>query len=651
MGEGWSDWYALITTMHATDDRFTPRGIGTYAFGEPTDGQGIRNQLYSTDMSVCTYTYDDLPGTQGETHNIGELWTAMIWDLTWDLIDQYGYDPDLFNGTGGNNIALHLVTEGMKLQACSPGFADGRDGILAADQLLYNGANQCLIWAAFARRGLGFSADQGSSFDFTDGTGAFDLPPVCQIAVLAPVAGFTVDRNSSCLELATFKFADQSQNIAQYYLWDFGDGITSTEANPVHQYEVPGSYTVSLVVTNNIGADTLIQSDLITVTVLEVPAVASATVCAGNTTSLTAVLGIAGNTAEWRDSTGNIVFTGTTFETPALLNTTTFQVNEAENVPVQQVGPAGPGTGGNHNTSFIAQTFFTAEKAFSIKSALVRAQGAGNRDIRLIDVSTGSILQSVTVNVPAGQSRIPLNLTVPAIGEYALEAGPMVNLYRDNAGVVYPFDISGLVTITGSNAGQDGFYYYFYDWEVQEVPCRSAEVPVTVTVTPGPLANFSIELANTTATFSDLSTGSPSSWAWDFGDGTTSDQPSPAHTYASAGVYIVTLTVSDGSCSHVFTQTVDFSTGTNTLNQDLFDVQLSPNPATGQTNLTLTGTPGGRFVNISLYSTDGRLVQQNRYDSLQGAVVRLGLENMASGMYLVKIGAENGVVVKKLTVQ
>ncbi|MCC6282716.1 MAG: T9SS-dependent M36 family metallopeptidase [Saprospiraceae bacterium] len=651
MGEGWSDWYALITTMHATDDRFTPRPVGTYSFGEPTDGQGIRNQLYSTDMSVCTYTYDDLPGTQGETHNIGELWTAMIWDLTWDLIDQYGYDPDLFNGTGGNNIALHLVTEGMKLQACSPGFADGRDGILAADQLLYNGANQCLIWAAFARRGLGFSADQGSSFDFTDGTGAFDLPPVCQIAVLAPVAGFTVDRNSSCLELATFKFADQSQNIAQYYLWDFGDGITSTEANPVHQYEVPGSYTVSLVVTNNIGADTLIQSDLITVTVLEVPAVASATVCAGNTTSLTAVLGIAGNTAEWRDSTGNIVFTGTTFETPALLNTTTFQVNEAENVPVQQVGPAGPGTGGNHNTSFIAQTFFTAEKAFSIKSALVRAQGAGNRDIRLIDVSTGSILQSVTVNVPAGQSRIPLNLTVPAIGEYALEAGPMVNLYRDNAGVVYPFDISGLVTITGSNAGQDGFYYYFYDWEVQEVPCRSAEVPVTVTVTPGPLANFSIELANTTATFSDLSTGSPSSWAWDFGDGTTSDQPSPAHTYASAGVYIVTLTVSDGSCSHVFTQTVDFSTGTNTLNQDLFDVQLSPNPATGQTNLTLTGTPGGRFVNISLYSTDGRLVQQNRYDSLQGAVVRLGLENMASGMYLVKIGAENGVVVKKLTVQ
>jgi PKD repeat protein len=253
--------------------------------------------------------------------------------------------------------------------------------------------------------------------------------------------------------------------------------------------------------------------------------------------------------------------------------------------------------------------------------------------------------------VPAGENRIALNLTVPALGEYAVEAGPNVNLYRDNAGVVYPFDIAGLLSITGSNAGQDGFYYYFYDWEVQEVPCRSADIPVTVTVTPGPLANFSTALANTTATFSDLSTGSPSSWAWDFGDGGTSDQPNPVHTYAAAGVYNVSLTVSDGICSHVFTQTIDFSTGTNTLNQDLFDVQLSPNPATGQTNLTLAGTPGGRFVQIALYSTDGRLVQNNRFDTLQGSVVRLGLENLASGMYLVKISAENGVVVKKLTVQ
>src|SRR5690606_25022223 len=58
-----------------------------------------------------------------------------------------------------------------------PGFVDGRDAILAADVALYGGANQCAIWEAFARRGLGFSAIQGSSSSKTDGTEAFDLPP------------------------------------------------------------------------------------------------------------------------------------------------------------------------------------------------------------------------------------------------------------------------------------------------------------------------------------------------------------------------------------------------------------------------------------------------------------------------------------------
>jgi uncharacterized repeat protein (TIGR01451 family) len=101
--------------------------------------------------------------------------------MTWKLIDEYGFDPDIYNGTGGNNIAMALVVEGLKQQPCSPGFVDGRDGILMADQLLFNGANQCLIWEAFANRGLGFSADQGSSNNRSDGTEAFDMPPSCTV--------------------------------------------------------------------------------------------------------------------------------------------------------------------------------------------------------------------------------------------------------------------------------------------------------------------------------------------------------------------------------------------------------------------------------------------------------------------------------------
>ena len=175
MGEGWSDWFGLMLTLKEGDQGTDARGIGTYLFGQGAGGAGIRTHRYSTNMSVNPHTYNSIK-TEAAPHGVGSVWAVMLWDMTWDLIDQYGFDEDIYNGTGGNNIALDLVIEALKLQPCSPGFVDGRDAILQADQLLYGGANQCLIWDAFARRGLGYSASQGSSGSKTDGTEAFDTP-------------------------------------------------------------------------------------------------------------------------------------------------------------------------------------------------------------------------------------------------------------------------------------------------------------------------------------------------------------------------------------------------------------------------------------------------------------------------------------------
>lgn len=184
MGEGWSDWWGMVLTVKTSQNANTARGIGTYASGEPTDGGGIRPFPYSRDMAINPVTYGDVANVSvfSQPHGIGSIWCSMIWDLYWNLIDEYGYDTDLYNGTGGNNIAMNLITQGCTYQGCSPGFIDGRDGILAADQALYGGANECIIWEAFARRGLGFSADQGSSNSRSDGTESFDLPPdlVCE---------------------------------------------------------------------------------------------------------------------------------------------------------------------------------------------------------------------------------------------------------------------------------------------------------------------------------------------------------------------------------------------------------------------------------------------------------------------------------------
>lgn len=175
MGEGWSDWYGLLLTMDSSDTGPESRAVGTYLFGQGPGGAGIREFPYSTDMAVNPHTYDRII-TAAVPHGVGSVWCAMLWEMTWGLIDEYGFDEDFYYGTGGNNIAMALVTEALRLQPCSPGFVDGRDAILEADQLLYGGANQCIIWEAFAKRGLGFSADQGSSSSRSDGSEAFDLP-------------------------------------------------------------------------------------------------------------------------------------------------------------------------------------------------------------------------------------------------------------------------------------------------------------------------------------------------------------------------------------------------------------------------------------------------------------------------------------------
>lgn len=180
MGEGWSDYFGLMLTQKPGDAGEDGRGIGTYAIGEGTGGIGIRAKPYSTDFGLNNFTYNDIR-TQYPPHGVGSVWATMLWEMTWAFIDQYGFDSDIYHGTGGNNMALQLVVDGLRLQSCSPGFVDGRDAILEADELANDGENKCLIWEAFAKRGLGYSASQGSSNSTADGTEAFDLPPECSL--------------------------------------------------------------------------------------------------------------------------------------------------------------------------------------------------------------------------------------------------------------------------------------------------------------------------------------------------------------------------------------------------------------------------------------------------------------------------------------
>jgi hypothetical protein len=97
-----------------------------------------------------------------ETHVFGT--SLGCYDLGYVLgvlVDEYGWNADPFNTASGNYRAIKLVMEGLKNTPCNPGFVDARDAILAADQTLYNGVDVCTLWKVFARRGLGYSADEG----------------------------------------------------------------------------------------------------------------------------------------------------------------------------------------------------------------------------------------------------------------------------------------------------------------------------------------------------------------------------------------------------------------------------------------------------------------------------------------------------------
>jgi extracellular elastinolytic metalloproteinase len=185
MGEGWSDFLALVLTARDGDEDVA-RGVGNYVVFQGADGIGIRPTPYSRDMGVNDSTYQTVIDEAGTPtlsipHGVGYVWATMLWEMYGSLVENHGFSGDIYGDwtMGGNNLALQLVIDGMKFQRCSPGFVDGRNAILEADLALTGGENQCLIWEAFAKRGLGIDAEQRSSKKTNDGTASFDVPAEC----------------------------------------------------------------------------------------------------------------------------------------------------------------------------------------------------------------------------------------------------------------------------------------------------------------------------------------------------------------------------------------------------------------------------------------------------------------------------------------
>lgn len=280
MGEGWSDYYYLFQTQSPLQTANTPVAVADYVNGPNPlfDAKGIRRFAYSYDMTINPLTFGDYNSGGGlvpnfEEHNAGEIWASALWDMQWNLINKYGYSTDLYNGKGGNNVAMQLVMDGLKLQPANPTFLNARDAILTADLIRNKGVNFDAIWSAFARRGFGYSADSDildlgtqpgtgtpvvfvDSPNSTDVREAFDLPPGSSSSHLRGTV-FTDVNGNGVQDVGDAGIPNWTLylDINENGRYDALEPTDKTDTNGDYEFTlyVPGQFTVSSIIPSGFG--------------------------------------------------------------------------------------------------------------------------------------------------------------------------------------------------------------------------------------------------------------------------------------------------------------------------------------------------------------------------------------------------------------
>ena len=213
MGEGWSDFFALSLTSASGDNLNGNYAKGAYAslrlWGSDYQANyyfGVRRYPYSTDLEKNPLTFKDIDPDQAsehtgipmnpvlygfsaaEVHMQGEVWCSALWECRAALITKLGFAT-------GNQLMMQLVVDGLKLTPLNPTFIQARDAILQAEQADCSGTNKTVLWAAFAKRGLGVGATAPASSTTTGVVESFDsldnlnITPGFGKQVAGPVGG------------------------------------------------------------------------------------------------------------------------------------------------------------------------------------------------------------------------------------------------------------------------------------------------------------------------------------------------------------------------------------------------------------------------------------------------------------------------------
>ncbi len=485
-----------------------------------------------------------------------------------------------------------------------------------------------------------------------------------------PSADFDANQNTS----TNFDFV-ALDGAADSYTWDFGDGNTSAIANPNHEYTLPDVYTVTLVTENECGSSSTTQS----VTVSFDPVVSFE--ASGQT-------GCVPYTVQYQ----NTSFAGTSFEwtfpggTPASSTdenpTVIYETAGVYDVTLEATNQFGTST--ETYTEFIAaEDVPMVDFSYNVNGAMVEFMAIGNADTWSWDFGDGMTGMGANVNYTFDAEDIYNVTLIGSNGCGEVEQSYEVVAYSaPTAG----FSLANSVYCVGEeiafeNNSSDNSTSYSWNFEGADTASSSEENPIitysqvgtydvsltvsnpvgedvdmqssVITIMDVPTVAFSSSSIQLSFDFENLSEGSENC-VWDFGDGNTSTDSDPSHTYTSEGEFTVTLTCENMCGQTVETQTVtaslapsasftyeilepcapatiQFTSNSNGNVQSTMWTFEGGNPATSdEANPTVTFNNAGDF-NVSLTVSDGITS-----DVATDQVVVLGLPE--SGMSLSAAG-------------
>jgi PKD repeat protein/outer membrane protein assembly factor BamB/pimeloyl-ACP methyl ester carboxylesterase len=346
------------------------------------------------------------------------------------------------------------------------------------------------------------------------------------VFVPAPIASFIANQTSGMTPFSV-QFVDTSTSDSiTTRIWSFGDGETSTDMNPLHIYTTPGTYTVSLQVTNGGGSNTSTKANYINAT-QSLPLVPDfeGTPLVGNapfevvfTDTSSGIISsrlwnFGDGTTVWKNETNTVSHT---YSFPGTYTISLTSGNEEGQETVTkteyiQVNPTG-----------------TAPVARFIAVPMI---GYEQRAVRFSDRSTGT----------------PLT--------WQWDFGDGSSSSEQNPSHAYTTSGRFVVTLTVFNNGGSSSYSSTVWMRPAKLSFPTYNSTSHVIVKPpilhnlgySPISFFTMDKtfgsSPMTVQFTDMSFRSPSSWEWDFDDGETSTLQNPIHTYNIPGTYSVSLTV------------------------------------------------------------------------------------------------------------